>query len=78
MDKIIKDEKIEKINFLKIDIEGYEKVAIKGMKKSLKITDYLMIEIKEKSVLKKLKNFKLIDKRGENYFFKNLRMNNFS
>ncbi len=37
---------IDHIDFLKIDIEGVEAEAIHGMKETLKITKYLMIELR--------------------------------
>ncbi len=46
LDNIISDLSIDKIDFLKIDIEGAEAEAIRGMEKALGITKYLMIELR--------------------------------
>ncbi|MEM1646210.1 MAG: FkbM family methyltransferase [Ignisphaera sp.] len=72
LDNIITSLSIQKINLLKIDIEGAETVAFKGMRKTLEITDKLMIEIQAGNEwlideLKKI-GFTLIDKKEINYF----------
>lgn len=64
---------IERVDFLKVDIEGAEAMAFRGMRRTLEITKYLMIEIGDKNrwlveELEKMK-FKLIDRKGINYFF---------
>ena len=73
LDNIINSLGIQKINLLKIDIEGAETIALKGMKKTLEITNKLMIEIQPGNewLIDKLKNmgFNLIDKKEINYFF---------
>ncbi len=69
--------KIEDINFIKIDVEGFEYEVLKGMKKTLKklkpITK-MFIEIQQKNknkdeVLKLLEenNFKIKEQKGSNY-----------
>jgi len=85
LDEFIREQniKISNIGFIKIDIEGYEIKAIKGMKKILKnmATDtYILIESFDKNykVVKKemmKNNFNIIDKVGKNYLFK--KSNNF-
>lgn len=82
LDKFIKKQniKIDDIGFIKIDIEGYEVKAIKGMQNTLKNMDkntYILIEsfnknykIIEKEMMKN--NFKVIDNIGQNYLFKKL------
>ena len=44
IDNIVKEEKIEHIRLLKIDIEGYELFALKGAKETLKIVDIIFFE----------------------------------
>ena len=73
LDNIISSLSIRKIDFLKIDIEGAEAVAFRGMKRTLKNTRYLMIEIRpeNKWLINELQKMgsKLIDRKGMNYFF---------
>lgn len=75
LDDIVKSLGIEKVDFLKIDIEGYEGVAFKGILDTLKNTKYLMIEIKPENtwIIEELSKigFKLIDKNEHNYIFVN-------
>jgi FkbM family methyltransferase len=65
LDNIIYSQSIDHIDFLKIDIEGAEKTAIKGMKHTLKITKNIMIEVRPETeyVIKEIEDtgFKLID-----------------
>ncbi len=65
LDNIIQNQYINHIDFLKIDIEGAEKIAIKGMKHTLKITKNIMIEVRPETeyVIKEIENagFKLVD-----------------
>jgi FkbM family methyltransferase len=73
LDNIVSSLGIRKIDLLKIDIEGAEVFAFKGMKKTLEITDKLMIEIQPGNEwlideLVKI-GFKLVDRKGMNYFF---------
>lgn len=75
LDDIVKSLGIEKVDFLKIDIEGYEGAAFKGILNTLKNTKYLMIEIKPENIwiieeLSKI-GFKLVDKNGYNCLFIN-------
>lgn len=73
LDDIMSSLGVNKIDFLKIDIEGAEAIAFKGMKRTLKNTRYLMIEIHRENewLINELRRmgFKLIDKKGINYFF---------
>ena len=61
------------INFVKIDIEGAEAIAFKGMMRTLSKANYIMIEISNGNewLIKKITKlgFKLIDKKLRNYFF---------
>jgi len=45
LDNIVKDNKIDKIDLLKVDVDGSEERLIKGAKKTLSITKYLIIEL---------------------------------
>lgn len=51
LDSFVKNSKIEHVNFIKIDIEGSEIYALRGMTETLKITDALAVasyhEVKE-------------------------------
>jgi len=75
LDNIVSCLSLNRIDFLKIDIEGAEGVAFRGMLETLKRTRYLMIEISEcnewliRQIMKL--GFKMLDKRGKNYFFVN-------
>ncbi len=73
LDNIVESLCIDKVDFIKVDIEGAEAIAFKGMKCTLGNTRYLMIEIHHENEwlineLRKMK-FKLIDRKGINYFF---------
>jgi FkbM family methyltransferase len=75
LDNIVASLGIDRIDFLKIDIEGAEADAFKGMERSLRKTKYLMIEIHQENTwlineLKKI-GFKLVDRKGINYFLVN-------
>ncbi|MET1160157.1 MAG: FkbM family methyltransferase [Thermoprotei archaeon] len=63
----------EEITFVKIDIEGAEAIAFKGMMRTLSRTKYLMIEINEgnERLIKEFikLGFNLLDRRRRNYFF---------
>ncbi|MFP4401626.1 MAG: FkbM family methyltransferase [Candidatus Nanoarchaeia archaeon] len=69
--------KVENINFIKIDVEGFEYEVLKGMKntlKQLKPTTKIFIEIWQRNkhkeeVLKLLEenNFKIKEQKGSNY-----------
>ena len=65
LDNIIQDLGINRIDFLKIDIEGSEAVAIRGMKYTLKITKNIMIEVRPETeyVIKEIEknSFKVVD-----------------
>lgn len=65
LDNIVKELKIDHIDLLKIDIESAEAEAIHGMEETLKITRYLMIELRSSTLwiineLNKI-GFKIID-----------------
>ncbi|WP_243669155.1 FkbM family methyltransferase [Vulcanisaeta sp. JCM 16161] len=46
LDNIIRSLNVDRIDFLKVDIEGAEAEALYGMSETLKITKYLMIELR--------------------------------
>ena len=81
LDNIIAYLSLEKINLIKIDIEGALVFALKGMINTLKITDKIIVEIFEENkwLIDEIRNldFKLIDIKDNNYFFiKNHNLNN--
>jgi FkbM family methyltransferase len=62
LDEIIKTKKIFKIDLVKIDTEGHELQVLKGMKKSLKKINHIMVEIHNDEIYqnynpKKVHNF---------------------
>ncbi len=73
LDNIISSLDLNKIDLIKIDIEGALVVALKGMSNTLKITDKLIVEIWEKDewIIDEIINldFKLVDRIKSNYFF---------
>ncbi|MEM1646208.1 MAG: FkbM family methyltransferase [Ignisphaera sp.] len=73
LDDIVGSLGINGVDFIKIDIEGAEATAFKGMKYTLQKAKYLMIEIQPGNewLIEELKEmgFKLIDRRDMNYFF---------
>lgn len=73
LDNIMASLGIENVNFLKVDIEGAEALAFRGMRRTLENTKYLMIEIRDENrwIIEELLRigFKLIERRGMNYFF---------
>lgn len=79
LDNIVNSLSIPKIDFLKVDIEGYEGIAFKGMINTLKKTKYLMIEIKPKNkwLLENLLElgYKKVDQNNNNYFLINTSIN---
>lgn len=86
INNVLKKYKYSKVDFLTMDLEGYEYEIIKTLNfKKIKINlmciEILSHNLKSKknyqNILKILKknNFKLIYKTGVNYFFKNLKWN---
>jgi FkbM family methyltransferase len=73
LDEIISTIDIKRINLLKMDIEGAEAIAFKGMLNALEITDKLIMEIQPRNtwLIKELKKigFRLVDRRHHNFFF---------
>ena len=58
----IKKNKIKKIDFMKIDVEGYEFMVLKGASQIIKKVSYIMIEIQKNDMYsnyseKKIENF---------------------
>jgi hypothetical protein len=66
---------IERIDLMKIDIEGYVSKAFPGMIKSLKKTKCFIVELwkRDLPVIHALKQlgFCLVDRHGANFLFKN-------
>jgi len=50
LDEILKNEKLDGNNLLKIDTEGYELEVLKGADSILNLTNYLMIEIRFENI----------------------------
>jgi hypothetical protein len=74
LDNLLKELGIEKIDLLKIDIEGYVLEALPGVIETLKNTQWLFIELSDRDIsairiLKKL-NFSLRAHHGYNFLFK--------
>ncbi|MGC9107255.1 MAG: FkbM family methyltransferase [Infirmifilum sp.] len=73
LDDIMQRLGIERVDFLKIDIEGYVSKALPGMIETMRRTRFLQIELLRRDLLtyKKIKQlgFKLVDKRSDNYLF---------
>ena len=67
-----------KPNFIKIDIEGLEHKALIGSQETLKIVEFIMVEItrNKEEILKLLKSYKFelinYDKTTGNYYFKKI------
>jgi FkbM family methyltransferase len=68
---------IERIDLMKIDIEGYVSKAFPGMIESLKKTKWLIVELwkRDLPVIHALKQlgFRLVDRHGANFLFENKR-----
>jgi FkbM family methyltransferase len=67
LDHILEELQIRRADFIKVDIEGAEVIALHGMRKTLKDARYLMIEIRDENrfILNEIKDlgFRLIDQR---------------
>ena len=50
LDNFCYKNKIKKIDFLKIDVEGYEYMVLQGAKKIIKDVKYIMIEAQKRHV----------------------------
>jgi len=76
LDRILDELGINRIDLLKVDIEGYVVEALPGMLSTLRKTKYLFIELLKHDVVvyRTLKDsgFKLIDKHDHNYLFRKL------
>ena len=72
MDRVYEENKIEKnfANFLNIDIQGAELLALKGMGELIKEYDYLYLEVNSEEVYKDCGLVTEIDRYLENYNFK--------
>ena len=75
MDNILSKFNFTKIDFLKIDIEGMELIALEGMYGTLKYTKYLMVEIQPENRIRLINalkglNFRLIDHNNKNFLFR--------
>ncbi len=62
LNKFCKKNKIKKIDFMKIDVEGYELMVLKGASQIIKKVSYIMIEIQKNDMYsnyseKKIENF---------------------
>jgi FkbM family methyltransferase len=77
LDNILNELGIERIDLMKIDIEGYVSKAFPGMVESLKKTKWLIVELWKRDLpaihaLKQL-GFRLVDRHGGNFLFENKR-----
>jgi bifunctional ADP-heptose synthase (sugar kinase/adenylyltransferase) len=76
LDHILEELQVKRADFIKVDIEGAEVIALQGMRRTLGEARYLMIEIRDenRSILNEIKDlgFRLIDQRRyedySNYF----------
>jgi FkbM family methyltransferase len=75
LDNLLDELGVERVDLLKIDIEGYVLESISGMMETLKKTRWLFIELlgRDISVIRILKNlnFSLRARHGYNFLFKN-------
>lgn len=67
LDNFIKNQNIKKISLLKIDTEGYEYYVLKGGKKTLSITDYLIIEVETSSIKNIINILSILEKLNFNF-----------
>ena len=77
LDNILSNLSIERIDLMKIDIEGYVSKAFPGMVESLKKTKWLIVELWKLDLpiihaLKQL-GFRLVDRHGASFLFENKR-----
>jgi len=72
VDTIINENKIDmrNINFLNIDIQGAELLALKGMADNLKFIDYIYLEVNSASVYKNCAQISEIDNFLEKFGYK--------
>lgn len=74
LDEILLRLDVDIVDFLKVDIEKYVLKSLPGMKRTLKNTKWLMIELLGKDLLAhrllKQHGFRLIDIHGRNYLYK--------
>jgi len=77
LDNMLSNLGIERIDLMKIDIEGYVYKAFQGMIESLKKTKWLIVELwkRDLPVIHALKQlgFRLVDRHGANFLFENKR-----
>ena len=66
LNNFCKQNKIKKIDLLKIDVEGYEYMVLLGAKDFLKNVDYIMLEIQQNNMYKNYSSIKI-----ENFLKKN-------
>jgi hypothetical protein len=75
LDNLLDGLGVERVDLLKIDIEGYVLESVSGMMETLKKTRWLFIELlgRDRSVIRILKNlnFSLRARHGYNFLFKN-------
>ena len=67
LDHILEELQVKRADFIKVDIEGAEAIALQGMRRTLGEARYLMIEIRDENrfILNEIKDlgFRLIDQR---------------
>ncbi len=73
LEEYIKEKKIDKIDLIKIDTEGYELEVLKGLKDKLNIVKFLIFEHHYDDMLNKGYTFRDVNILLKNYNFKKIR-----
>ena len=68
LDKFCKDKNIKEIDFLKVDVEGYELMVLRGAKEMIHNVKYIMIEIQKNNMYQEYSKEKIEDFLQKNNF----------